>query len=103
MRNCEQNFLALIFTWLLPFKEQAIGAILSATMACLRAKYNDWKTCKMLIDSLMCAIFAWYVRDILDYLGLKKELSHISSVIIGYLGTDCVSSLLHRFNNRKSN
>jgi lambda family phage holin len=97
----EPNLWALIFTWLLPFKEQATGAFLSAVMACLRGGYNNWKPWKMLIDSLMCAIFAWFILDILDYLELKKELAYIGSVIIGYLGTDYIGNLLCRIIEKK--
>ncbi|MCB5320408.1 phage holin family protein, partial [Yersinia massiliensis] len=42
---------------------------------------------------LMCAAIAFAVRDVLDFFGLSTDLAYISSVIIGYLGTDYLSSL----------
>ena len=42
----------------------------------------------------MCAIIAQFIRDLLDFAGLSSNLVYITSVFIGYIGTD----LDERFN-----
>ena len=46
----------------------------------------------------MCAIIAWFIRDLLDFAGLSSNLSlAITSVFIGYIGTGSIGSLIKRF------
>ena len=40
----------------------------------------------------MCAIIAWFIRDLLDFAGLSSNLAYITSVFIGYIGTDSIGS-----------
>ena len=35
----------------------------------------------------MCAIIAWFIRDLLDFAGLSSNLAYITSVFISYIGT----------------
>ena len=69
-------------------KEQGIGAILAFAMAYLRGEYNGGAFTKTVIDATMCAIIAWFIRDLLDFAGLSSNLAYITSVFIGYIGTD---------------
>ena len=48
----------------------------------------------------MCAIIAWFIRDLLDA-GLNN-LAYITSVFIGYIGTDSIGSLIKRFAAKKA-
>ncbi|EFO4443625.1 phage holin, lambda family [Escherichia coli] len=73
---------------ILAAKEQGIGAILAFT--------------KTVIDATMCAIIAWFIRDLLDFAGLSSNLAYITSVFIGYIGTDSIGSLIKRFAAKKS-
>lgn len=78
------------FDALLVAKEQDISALLAFTMACLRGRYQDRKGIKILIDAVMCAMIAWFIRDILDIMGLSKDLAYIASIFIGYVGIDFI-------------
>ncbi|HBX0977515.1 TPA: phage holin, lambda family [Klebsiella pneumoniae] len=87
---------------LLAAKEQGIGAILAFIMAYLRGRYNGGAMAKTLIDAVMCAMIAWFVRDLLDFLGLSTNLAYIASVFIGYVGTDSIGALIKRFVAKKA-
>lgn len=88
------EFWEQIFNHLSQYKEQGIGAGLAGTMAILRGLYNGggWK--KTLIDGFMCAVFAWFVKDLLSLIGLNQELAYLASVFIGYLGVDAISKIM---------
>ncbi len=49
---------------ILAAKEQGIGAILAFAMAYLRGRYNGGAFTKTVIDATMCAIIAWFIRDL---------------------------------------
>ncbi|MCV5359250.1 phage holin, lambda family, partial [Escherichia coli] len=50
----------------------------------------------------MCSIIAWFIRDLLDFSGLISNLAYITSVFIGYIGTDSIGSLIKRFAAKKA-
>ncbi|GAB50238.1 phage holin, lambda family [Atlantibacter hermannii] len=83
-------------------KEQGIGAILAFAMAYLRGRYNGGAFTKTVIDATMCAIIAWFVRDLLDLAGLSSNLAYIASVFIGYIGTDSIGALIKRFAEKRA-
>ena len=85
---------------ILAAKEQGIGAILAFAMAYLRGRYNGGAFITV-IDATMCAIIAWFIRDLLDFAGLNYNLAYITSVFIGYIGTDSIGSLIKRFAAKK--
>ena len=87
---------------ILAAKEQASGAILAFAMAYLRGRYNGGAFTKTVIDATMCAIIAWFIRDLLDFAGLSSNLAYITSVFIGYIGTDSIGSLIKRFAAKKA-
>ena len=86
---------------ILAAKEQGIRAILAFAMAYLRG-YNGGAFTKTVIDATMCAIIAWFIRDLLDFAGLSSNLAYITSVFIGYIGTDSIGSLIKRFAAKKA-
>ena len=45
---------------------------------------------KTVIDATMCAIIAQFIRDLLTPAGLSSNLAYITSVFIGYIGTDSI-------------
>ena len=71
-------------------KEQGIGAILAFAMAYPRGRYTGGAFTKTVIDGMMCAIIALFIRDLLDFAGLSSNLAYITSVFIGYIGTDWI-------------
>ncbi|CAM6404981.1 phage holin, lambda family [Escherichia coli] len=89
-------------TTLLSAKEQGVGAMLAFVMAYLRGRYNGGATAKTLIDALMCAMIAWFIRDLLDFIGLNSNLAYLASVFIGYIGTDSIGSLIRKIAAKKS-
>ena len=50
----------------------------------------------------MCAVSPNSVRDLLDFAGLSNNLAYITSVFIGYIGTDSIGSLIKRFAAKKA-
>lgn len=80
---------------ILAAKEQGIGAILAFAMAYLRGRYNGGAFTKTVIDATMCAIIAWFIRDLLDFAGLSSNLAYITSVFIGYIGIQNPEQLSH--------
>ena len=85
---------------ILAAKEQGIGAILAFAMAYLRGRYNGGAFTKTVIDATMCAIIAQFVT--FDFAGLSSNLAYITSVFIGYIGTDSIGSLIKRFAAKKA-
>ena len=50
----------------------------------------------------MCApLSPKFIRDLLDFAGLSN-LAYITSVFIGYIGTDSIGSLIKRFAAKKA-
>ncbi|AMG94312.1 MULTISPECIES: phage holin, lambda family [Citrobacter] len=94
----KQDFVAA----LLAVREQGIGAMLAFIMAYLRGRYNGGAKMKTLIDALMCAMIAWFIRDLLDFSGLSSNLAYIASVFIGYIGTDSIGNLIKKFAAKKA-
>ena len=92
----KQDFLASLLAALLAVKEQGIGATLAFVMAYMRGRYNGGKLWKTLIDAAMCAMIAWFIRDLLGFFGLSTNLAYIGSVFIGYVGTDSIGALIKR-------
>ncbi len=83
-----------VFQVIAAHKEQGISAALATGMAILRGKYNGGGWWKTLFDGAMCALFAWFVKDLLTLLGLNHELAYLASVFIGYVGVDGLSKLI---------
>lgn len=83
-----------VLMYLSQYKDQDIFASLAGVMAILRGRYNGggWK--KTIFDGLMCAIFAWFVKDLLALLGLNPGFAHLTSVFIGYIGVDALSKMI---------
>ena len=67
-----------------------------------RQEYNGGAFTKTVIDATMCAIIAQFIRDLLDFAGLSSNLAYITSVFIGYIGTDSIGSLIKRFAAKKA-
>ena len=49
---------------------------------------------KTVIDATMCAIIAQFIRDLLDFADSSSNLAYITSVFIGYIGTDPIFCLV---------
>ncbi|CAK9885546.1 MAG: hypothetical protein XXXJIFNMEKO3_01946 [Candidatus Erwinia impunctatus] len=95
--NDKHDLMALF----LSAREQGIGALLAFFMAILRGRYNSSSFTKTLIDALMCAMIAWFVRDLLQFLGLNTDLGYITSVFIGYVGTESIGAFIKRVVNKR--
>ena len=50
----------------------------------------------------MCISIAGSFRDLLDFAGLSSNLAYVTSVFIGYIGTDSIGSLIKRFAAKKA-
>lgn len=91
-----------LLTAMMAAKEQGIGATLAFAMAYLRGRYNGGAFKKTLMDATMCAVIAWFIRDLLVFAGLSSNLAYIASVFIGYIGTDSIGSLIKRLAAKKA-
>ena len=88
---------------ILAAKEQGIlGQSLAFAMAYLFRRYNGGAFTKTVIDATMCAIIAQFIRDLLDFAGLSSNLAYITSVFIGYIGTDSDWFVIKRFAAKKA-
>ncbi|MBG6029001.1 phage holin, lambda family [Proteus mirabilis] len=96
MQNMKETpeFWDQVFNQLSQYKDQGIFAGLAGSVAILRGLYNGggWK--KTLLDGALCALFAWFVKDLLTLLGLNHELAYLASVFIGYVGVDALSKII---------
>ena len=88
----------------MPEKHDPLAAILAqrnkASGQSLRLQWRTFAAdimafTKTVIDATMCAIIAQFIRDLLDFAGLSSNLAYITSVFIGYIGTD---SIIKRIN-----
>ena len=78
---------------ILAAKEQGIRAILAFAMAYLRGRYISGAFTKTVIDATMCPLSpSSFVKNLLDFAGLSSNLAYITSVFIGYIGTDSIGS-----------
>ena len=79
---------------ILAAKEQGIGAILAFAMAYLRGRYNRACVYKALIDASYMHIYRLVVR-LYETSPIRGNL-FITSMFIGYIGTDSIGSLIKR-------
>ncbi|MGJ3354658.1 phage holin, lambda family [Providencia sp. Je.9.19] len=94
--NNTPEWLDHILGWIISVKEQGMGALLAGGMAMLRGKYNGGGWRKTSIDAVMCSVFAWFAKDILNLFGMNTELVYLLSVFVGYLGVDFIGRLLRK-------
>ena len=89
-------------TAILAAKEQGIGAILAFAMAYLRGEYNGGAFTNSNPAQRCAPLSPGFIRDLLDFAGLSSNLAYITSVFIGYIGTDSIGSLIKRFAAKKA-
>ena len=68
-------------------RNKASGQSLRLQWRTFNGRYNGGAFTKTVIDATMCAIIALDVT-LLDFAGLSSNLAYITSVFIGYIGTD---------------
>jgi lambda family phage holin len=54
------------------------------------------------LDAAMCSMIAWFIKDVLMILSFDPGWAMVSSVFIGYLGTDYLGSVLKRVVGNRS-
>ena len=88
-----------------PFSRQrnkAWGQSLRLQWHCLRGEYNGGAFTKTVIDATVVAN-ALLIRSYgITNCGLSSNLAYITSVFIGYIGTDSIGSLIKRFAAKKA-
>lgn len=83
-----------IIAWIAEHRGELLSAILAALMALLRGAYAGGG--KVMLDAVMCSVIAWFIRDILIIINIEQDWALITSVFIGYLGTDFIGSVLKK-------
>lgn len=92
----------LIVTWVAEHKGELVSALIAAVMALLRGWYAGGGRTQRMLDAAMCSIIAWFLKDILVLLNIDQGWAMVSSVFIGYLGTDYIGSVLKRIVGNKT-
>ena len=57
---------------------------------------------QIVIDATDVRHYRLVHSDLLDFAGLSSNLAYITSVFIGYIGTDSIGSLIKRFAAKKA-
>ena len=78
---------------ILAAKEQASGQSLRLQWRTFAADIMAVRFTKTVIDATMCILSPSSFDDLLDFAGLSSNLAYITSVFIGYIGTDSIGSL----------
>lgn len=86
----------LITAWVAEHRGELLSAFLAAAMAILRGLYSGGGKGKLTLDAAMCAMIAWFIKDVLLILSFSPDWAAVFSVFIGYLGTDYLGSVLKR-------
>ena len=73
---------------ILAAKEITDGQSLRLQWRTSMGRYNGGAFTKTVIDATMCAIIAQFIQNLLDFAGSSSNLAYITSVFIGYIGTD---------------
>ncbi|CNF16682.1 phage holin [Yersinia rohdei] len=88
------DLLAQLVGWLMAHRAEFGYGTIAGLIAWLRGRYNERPFRRCFLDALMCAAIAFSVKDLLSFFSLTTDLAYIASVIIGYMGTDYLSSFL---------
>jgi lambda family phage holin len=99
--NSSSDVWPLIVTWVAEHRGELLSALVAAIMALLRGWYSGGGRTQRMLDAAMCSIIAWFLKDIFDLLSIDQGWAMVSSVYIGYLGTDYIGSVLKRIVGNK--
>ena len=78
-----------------------MGQSLRLQWRTFHGRYNGGAFTKTVIDATMCATIAQFIRD-LRLRRTGSNLAYITSVFIGYIGTDSIGLLIKRFGCQKA-
>ncbi|EOA3030955.1 phage holin, lambda family, partial [Yersinia enterocolitica] len=92
----------LIAAWVAEHRGELLSALVAAIMALLRGWYAGGGRTQRMLDAAMCSIIAWFLKDIFVLLSIDQGWAMVSSVFIGYLGTDYIGSVLKRIVGNKT-
>ncbi|KKZ19011.1 hypothetical protein AAY84_07420 [Serratia marcescens] len=96
MHDLDPQLWQRLATWWQAIKTQATCATLAAVMAFLRGESQGDRGMAVLLDAMMCAMLAWFIRDGLEWAGVSGDMSYLGSVIVGYLGMNFLGGQLRR-------
>lgn len=86
------------------FRSEPDISVAAATgmMALLRSCQQGKSFLSMLLDSCICAFLAFYLRDALGLCGVDQDWAMIIGVVMGYLGTEFIRTLVIRWAERRA-
>ncbi|MGE4768578.1 phage holin, lambda family [Yersinia enterocolitica] len=67
---------------------------IAGIIAWLRGRYNYKPLKRCVLDALICTFVAFSVRDLLFFMDITTDIAFLSSVFIGYMGVDNLSTLI---------
>jgi lambda family phage holin len=70
-------------------------AFISGTMALLHAAYLDISGRRRLLNAAICALLAYFIRDLILLMSWNINWANIFSVVLGFLGTDYIAILFN--------
>ena len=95
----KHDLLAAILAWQ---RNRASGQSLRLQWRTFAADILAVRFTKTVIDATMYHYRLVHSLDLLDFAGLSSNLAYITSVFIGYIGTDSIGSLIKRFAAKKA-
>ncbi|EEQ2458692.1 phage holin, lambda family [Escherichia marmotae] len=101
MPDKSPGFWMSLLAW---FRAEPDVSVAAATglMALLRSCQQGKSLRAMLLDSCICAFLAFYLRDALGLCGVDQDWAMILGVVLGYLGTEFIRTLLIRWAERRA-
>ncbi|KFC87635.1 MULTISPECIES: phage holin, lambda family [Hafnia] len=88
---------AMLMTWIAEHRSEGSYAFIAGLMAILRGIYNgESPMWRRILDAAMCALVAFFIKDLLMLMSFDQKWAYIGSVFIGFLGIDYFSSVLRR-------
>ncbi|MCK6879718.1 phage holin family protein [Enterobacter bugandensis] len=75
-------------------KEQIIDVILTSSMVLLRGFLIKRKFRNIFIDIIICALWSWYMKDLLVIFMRDGALSPLICMALGYMGSNASARVL---------
>ncbi len=95
------GFWVSLLTWLRGEPDVSVAAA-TGLMAMLRSCQQGKPLSAILLDSCICSFLAFYLRDALGLCGVNQDWAMILGVVMGYLGTEFIRTLLIRWAERRA-
>lgn len=83
-----------ILSWIMFHNEQIIDVILTSLMLFLRGFFRKTPLREIFLDAMICALWSWYMKDLLVIFMQDGALSPLVCMALGYMGSNTAAKLL---------